>query len=428
MTLSRLARSAHLQDVPAPNDICPRTFLFVTNRSSYRSSVRRRALAAVVAVAGLSTFAPLSAAVAAPETRTDYIVVLRTERTPSAAAVAEDHRRNGGADVRRVYEHAVKGYAASMTEKQAAKLAGDPRVEYIEVDQVVQADEVLRQTPATWGLDRIDQEQVPLGGSYDYTSTGRGVTAYIVDTGIYAANSEFAGRLAPGVDKVGGNSKGGDCDGHGTHVAGTVGGTTYGVAKDVTLVPVRVLDCRGSGTWSGVISGLDWIVAHHVSGPAVANMSLGGGASSTVDAAVKKVIGDGVTVAVAAGNGDRRGVAQNACNSSPARVPDALTISATDASDRKASWANYGTCVDAFAPGVNITSAWMGGTRATNTISGTSMATPHVAGAAARYLSMNTSATPAGVSAALLNTATINRVTSAGTGSPNRLLYMSPAA
>ena len=395
----------------------------MTDRSSLRA---RRAIAAVFALSILVTIGTAtSVASAAPEPRADYIVVLREDAAPSAGAVADEHRRNRGADVRRVYEHALKGYAASMTPKQAARLTEDPRVDYVEADQVVHAD--ATQTSPTWGLDRVDERDLPLDAEYSYTSTGVGVKAYIVDTGIYAASSEFTGRLGAGRDFVGGNSRGGDCNGHGTHVAGTVGGTTYGVAKSVTLVPVRVLDCRGSGAWSGVVAGLDWVASDHVGGqPAVANMSLGGGASTAVDDAVRRLIDDGVTVAVAAGNGDRRGVPQNACSSSPARVAEALTVSATDIADKRASFGNYGTCVDLFAPGVNITSSWMGSASATKTISGTSMATPHVAGAAARHLQDNADASPAAVAAAVLGSTTPNKVTNPGSGTPNLLLFTDP--
>jgi len=217
-----------------------------------------------------------------------------------------------------------------------------------------------------------------------------------------------------------------DCNGHGTHVAGTVGGSTYGVADGVRLVAVRVLDCNGSGTTAGVIAGIDWVTGNHQAGqPAVANMSLGGSASYSLDAAVSSSIADGVAYAVAAGNGNRGGVAQDACKSSPARVPTAMTVSATDNNDRKASWANFGSCVDWFAPGVSITSAWYTSDTATNTISGTSMATPHTTGVAALYLQSNPTATPQQVRDALFANATPNVVTSPGAGTPNRLLFES---
>ena len=278
------------------------------------------------------------------------------------------------------------------------------------------------QSGATWGIDRIDQ-RTGLSGSFAYNNNGTGVKAYIIDTGILTAHSEFGGRAINGFDAVDGSLPAADCNGHGTHVAGTVGGTTYGVAKGVTLVAVRVLDCGGSGSWSQVIAGIDWVTAdHQPDQPAVANMSLGGSASSAVDAAVRKSIADGVVYAVAAGNGNRVGLAQDACKTSPTRVTEAMTISATDSADRKASWANYGNCVDFFAPGVGITSTWIGSTNATNTISGTSMATPHAAGVAALYLQGNPFAGPAAVRTALYNGTTKYQVASSKTVN-NHLLY-----
>jgi subtilisin family serine protease len=266
----------------------------------------------------------------------------------------------------------------------------------------------------------VDQRALPLSGTYTYTSTGSGVRAYIIDTGIFYNHSEFGGRAVSGFDAVDGGSAD-DCNGHGTHVSGTVGGTTYGVAKSVALVGVRVLNCSGSGTWSGVIAGIDWVTGDHSSNaPAVANMSLGGGANSSVDDAVSGMIADGVATAVAAGNGNAGGRAQNACRYSPARVPEAMTIGATDRTDTKASWSNYGSCVDWFAPGVGITSAWLGGN--TNIISGTSMATPHTAGVAALYLQTNTAATAQQVRDALYNAATKGVVKNSKTTN-NHLLF-----
>jgi subtilisin family serine protease len=249
------------------------------------------------------------------------------------------------------------------------------------------------------------------------------VTAYVIDTGIRLTHDEFGGRAVSGFDAVDGGPAD-DCNGHGTHVAGTIGGSTYGVAKSVQLVAVRVLNCSGSGTWAGVIAGIDWVTGQHTSGPAVANMSLGGGASTAVDTAVSNSIADGVTYAVAAGNGNVAGRAQDACKSSPARTPGALTIGAADKADKKASWSNYGNCVDWFAPGVSITSAWIGSDSATNTISGTSMATPHTAGVAALYLQGNPAASPAGVRTALYDNLTKGVVTSSKTAN-NHLLFTS---
>jgi len=351
--------------------------------------------------------------------RQTFIVVLE-DSVPHASAVAAEHSARFGADVRYVYEHALKGYAASIAEGNLGALAADGRVASIERDAEVTT--LTTQTGAPWGLDRIDQRLLPLSGTFTYTSTGSGVKAYIIDTGIRLTHAEFGGRAVSGFDSVDGGSAD-DCNGHGTHVAGTVGGETYGVAKSVTLVAVRVLSCSGSGTTSGVIAGVDWVTGNHLSGqPAVANMSLGGGASSSLDTAVRNSIADGVSYAIAAGNGNAGGRQQDACRTSPARVTEAMTISATDKADKKASWANYGSCVDWFAPGVGITSAWYTSTTATNTISGTSMATPHTAGVAALYLQSNPAAPPATVRDALFNLTTQGIVTSSKTAN-NHLLF-----
>ncbi|HSL17740.1 MAG TPA: S8 family serine peptidase [Methylomirabilota bacterium] len=351
-----------------------------------------------------------------------YIVVLKpgvTERGgPPVAMVAQDMAlRYGAKRVLHTYEHAVKGFAVRMPEARAEMLARDPRIAYVEQDGIVRA--VGSQSNATWGLDRVDQRELPLNQTYNYNQTGSGVRAYILDTGILISHNDFGGRASVGFDAFGGN--GIDCNGHGTHVAGTVGGTVYGVAKGVSLVAVRVLDCTGSGTTSGVIAGIDWVTANHVK-PAVANMSLGGGASDTLDAAVQSSIAAGVGYAVAAGNGNRAGRAQDACGYSPARVPEAMTIGATTSSDAKASYSNYGDCVDWFAPGSYITSAWYTSISATNTISGTSMATPHTAGAAALFLETTPGASAQDVRDFLYAETTKGIVTSSSTAN-NHLLY-----
>jgi subtilisin family serine protease len=348
-----------------------------------------------------------------------YIIVFQ-DRLDDVDGAAGDITKVHGAKLKRVYKSALKGFAAEMSEKEAAKVADDPRVAYVEEDGEVSID--TTQTGATWGLDRVDQRNLPLDSSYTYNTTASNVHAYIIDTGILTSHSQFGGRASVGVDEVGDGQNGIDCNGHGTHVAGTVGGSTYGVAKGVSLVAVRVLNCSGSGTNAGVIAGINWVAANAIR-PAVANMSLGGGASQAVDDAVAGATNAGVTMAVAAGNGDAAGNPLDACTTSPARAPSAITVSATDTTDTKASWANFGTCVDIFAPGVNITSSWYSSTTATNTISGTSMATPHVAGVAALYLATNTTATPSAVASALISNSTSGVVRNPGSGSPNRLLY-----
>lgn len=341
-----------------------------------------------------------------------FIVTLRERTDPAAVA------REYGVRTDFVYRHALTGFAGAMSDAARGGLLRDGRVTRVEPDGI--ATIVTTQSGATWGLDRIDQLGLPLSGSFSYAATGAGVTAYIIDTGILTTHNEFSGRAQSGYDAVDGGAAD-DCNGHGTHVAGTVGGASYGVAKSVSLVAVRVLNCAGSGTWSGVIAGMDWVTANHA-GPAVANMSLGGSSNASVDDAVRRMIGSGVATAVAAGNGNIAGIAQDACKSSPARVSNAMTIGATTQSDRKASWSNYGKCVDWFAPGVGITSAWSSGNTATNTISGTSMATPHTAGVAALYLQTNASASPQQVRDALFAAATKSIVTSSKTAN-NHLLF-----
>jgi aqualysin 1 len=351
--------------------------------------------------------APLRSASAGRGIDGAYIVVLNEGASPrSVAAVA-------GVNPHFVYTAALNGFSAQLNAGQLNALQHNPNVAYLEQDLVATAS--TTQSGATWGLDRIDQRDLPLNGTYTYTPTGAGVRAYIVDTGILTSHTQFGGRASVGYDAVGGSGQ--DCNGHGTHVAGTVGGATYGVAKGVTLIAVRVLDCSGNGTNSGVIAGMDWVTSNRVL-PAVANMSLGGGFSQAINDAVTRMTNAGVSLAVAAGNEN-----QNACNTSPASAAAAITVGATTSSDARASFSNYGTCLDVFAPGNSITSSWYTSTTATNTISGTSMASPHVAGVAALYLQGNPSASAATVANAIISTSTTGKVTSPGTGSPNRLLF-----
>lgn len=346
-----------------------------------------------------------------------YIVVFRSDSEGHDVDAAAQASERAGGKVHYVYSHALRGFAANLPEGALQGLSRNPNVDYIEADQTISLDIETVQNVSTWNLDRIDQRQLPLDGFFGYTSAGTGVTAYIIDTGIRTTHTEFTGRASIGYDAVGDGRNGVDCNGHGTHVSGTVGGLHYGVAKNVSLVAVRVLNCSGSGTISGVVAGVDWVTGHKQL-PAVANMSLGGGVSTTLDNAVKASIAGGVTYAIAAGNSNR-----DACKFSPARVPAALTVGATTSSDARASYSNYGACLDLFAPGSYVTSAWYSSDTAVNTISGTSMATPNVAGVAALYLQNNRTASPAAVAAALTGNATLGVIINAGRNSPNRLLF-----
>ncbi|HUR90939.1 MAG TPA: S8 family peptidase [Ramlibacter sp.] len=344
-----------------------------------------------------------------------YIVVYK-DSVSDPLGESDRMVRNAGGRRHHTYTRTIKGFAASLPDDAVERLRSDPEIAYIEQDQEISLADV--EDSATWGLDRIDQADRPLDTQYHYNSAGAGVYAFIIDTGIRADHAEFTGRIVPGFNAVADNQGTKDCNGHGTHVSGTVGGTTYGIAKQVKLVPVRVLGCQGTGTWSGVIAGIDWVAGQVALRPAVANMSLGGARSGAINSAVARAVAAGVTMVVAAGNDNL-----DACTKSPASEPSAITVGATTDQDVRASFSNFGSCVDLFAPGVGITSAWNTGATDTKTISGTSMATPHVTGVAALIAGVNPTSSPAAISNFIVANATAGRVGTPGTDSPNLLLY-----
>ncbi|MDB4886894.1 MAG: peptidase and in kexin sedolisin [Gemmatimonadetes bacterium] len=340
----------------------------------------------------------------------EYIVVFKDD-VAEPLAKASDKIAKHAAKTKFKYGAALKGFAATLSPGAVAALRADPDVAYIEQDGVMTT--TATQSGATWGIDRIDQRAQPLSGTYTYTSTGAGVVAYIIDTGIETSHPQFGGRAAVSYDALGGNGQ--DCNGHGTHVAGTVGSSTYGVAKGVTLRAVRVLDCNGSGSNSGVIAGMNWVASNHAAS-SVANMSLGGGYSAATNTAANNLASSGVFLAVAAGNSNA-----DACNSSPSSAANTTTVGASTSTDARATYSNYGGCVDLYAPGSSITSTWLNG--GTNTISGTSMATPHVTGVGALYKATYGNASYSTIRSWLTTNATANVITGNVSGTPNRLLY-----
>ena len=376
--------------------------------------MRRSSAVLVVAITGALT---ASAPALAQEGRAgeaipgQYIVVAEESRDAGSVARWQDARQVRMLDV-------VNGFAAKLDAQQVRALRKSARVDYVEADRVVTvaATQTMDSAGEPWGLDRIDQRSRPGSRTYSWTATGAGVTAYVVDTGIATAHTQFGGRAANVYDAFGGNGQ--DCHGHGTHVAGTIGAATWGVAKGVTLRGVRVLNCSGNGSTSGIIAALNWIRTNGAR-PAVANMSLGGGFSSSLNSAATNLSNAGVFLAVAAGN-----ESQNACNVSPASASGVFTTAASDRNDRRASFSNYGSCVEAYAPGVAIRSTWLSG--GINTISGTSMASPHVAGVGALYKQGSPGASSASISNAIISGATTNVITSNPSGTPNRLLYKAP--
>jgi serine protease len=343
-----------------------------------------------------------------------YIVVMKHKSSSAVNAMSGLNQRHNLQNPKKIFSTVLQGGVYQLEDSQVEALRRDPRVAYVEQDQRVRVRSV--QTNAPWGLDRIDQNNLPLNQTYISPDGGAEVNVYVVDTGILTSHQDFGGRASSGFDFVDQDSDATDCNGHGTHVAGSIGGAVHGVAKNVKLIGVRVLDCQGSGSFSSVIAGIDWVTANHIK-PAVANLSLGGGASQAVDDAVIASITAGVIYVVAAGNEN-----QNACNSSPSRVPAAITVGSSTRADQRSSFSNFGSCVDIFAPGSDILSTWIGSPSSTNTISGTSMASPHVAGVAALYLASHPSAAPQDVAGAILAGAVPGKISNVGSGSPNLLL------
>ena len=389
----------------------------------------RRAIAALAGLALAATplaanaatgeesgsLAPIQGADSATAIPNRFIVVLEDGAATAGALAAA---RGAGGSVTTTYDTVLDGFAAELSPSALAAVRAAAGVRYVAQDQVVTVQDI--QDPATWGLDRVDQRGLPLNMRYKYNRTGAGVTTYVIDTGINAAHQDFTGRIKPGYDTVGDGQGTNDCNGHGTHVSGTVGGTTWGIAKDVDLVPVRVIGCGSGGTWEDVIDGIEWVGENHV---AVSNatMSIGGGTFQPADDAAAALVELGVAFSIAAGNGST-----DACTFSPAREPKVITVGGTANTDRQYTATNFGPCLDIYAPGEDITSAWIGGPAAQATISGTSMATPHVAGAVALRLEVKSGHSPARLGKWLKKKSSKDKVTNPGPGSPNRLLFTAP--
>ncbi|WP_340684152.1 S8 family peptidase [Amycolatopsis coloradensis] len=412
------------------------------SRKNLKSRKTRSGLVAGVALAGVTaavaTFGAGAAnaeqqgeirgAGAANAVGGSYIVVLKptavgqgvaaaNEITANVAAKAQGLTGQYGTTLSRTFGSALNGFSIKADEAAAKRLAADPQVAYVVQNKTFKISET-QDNPPSWGLDRVDQADLPLDNKYTYPTKADNVTAYVIDTGVRGSHATFGDRATGGKDFVDNDDTPNDEHGHGTHVAGTIGGTEYGLAKGVKIVGVRVLDANGSGTTEGVVAGVDWVAAN-AKGPSVANMSLGGGADDALDAAVKGAIDKGVTFALAAGN-----ESSDAGTTSPARVKEAITVAASDKTDKQASFSNYGSVVDLYAPGVDITSSWATGDDAKNTISGTSMAAPHVAGAAALYLSAHPDATPAQVAEGLVGAAADGKISNPTGGTANKLLQV----
>lgn len=346
-------------------------------------------------------------------------VALRSEDAVSPEETANRLSADFGGRVEKVFNNALQGFTIEMNDRDAQALSRDPRVMMVEQDAYISIN--ATQNNAPWGLDRVDQRNVQLNTSYNYVKTGSGVHVYVIDTGVRTSHVEFGGRATADYDSVYDGQNGQDCHGHGTHVAATIGGNNYGVAKSARIHAIRVLACNGIGTVSSAVEGIDWVTANHAS-PAVANMSMGSNASPLMDFAVQGSIDSGVTYVVAAGNSDA-----NACDVSPARLPSAITVGASDQSDAKAAFSNHGPCVDLFAPGVGIVSAWAWNDYASFTANGTSMASPHVAGTVALFLEDNPTATPAQATQSLMGDATNVQVSPSNDGSPNLMVFTAPS-